>query len=128
MGSSYSNTVKAFIEAEAYEGVSIIIAYAHCIAHGYDLKHGMDQQKLAVDSGLWPTFRYNPELAKEGKKPMPLDYKGPKIPVKKYMYNETRFSMVHQADEKMAQQFLDAAQHHAEELYKKYTKLEQTDQ
>ncbi|MBD3797433.1 MAG: pyruvate:ferredoxin (flavodoxin) oxidoreductase [Campylobacterales bacterium] len=128
MGSSYSNTVKAFIEAEAYEGVSIIIAYAHCIAHGYDLKHGMEQQKLAVDSGLWPTFRYNPELAKEGKNPMHLDYKGPKIPVKKYMYNETRFSMVHQADEKMAQQFLDAAQHHAEELYKKYTKLEQTDQ
>ncbi|MFT7859647.1 MAG: pyruvate:ferredoxin (flavodoxin) oxidoreductase [Sulfurimonas sp.] len=123
MGASYSQTVKAFMEAEAHEGVSIIIAYSHCIAHGYDLKHGMDQQKLAVDSGLWPIFRYNPKLEKEGKNPMHLDYKGPKVPVKEYMYNETRFSMVHQADAQTAEQFLDEAQKHAEDLYAKYSKL-----
>ncbi|WP_304543645.1 pyruvate:ferredoxin (flavodoxin) oxidoreductase [Sulfurimonas microaerophilic] len=123
MGANYSQTVKAFAEAEAYEGVSIIIAYSHCIAHGYDLKYGMDQQKLAVDCGLWPMFRYNPELLKEGKNPMHLDYKGPKIPVKDYMYNETRFSMVHQADAQTAQEFLNAAEQHAQDLFKKYSKL-----
>ncbi|QOP41232.1 pyruvate:ferredoxin (flavodoxin) oxidoreductase [Sulfurimonas marina] len=123
MGANYSQTVKAFAEAEAYEGVSIIIAYSHCIAHGYDLKYGMDQQKLAVDCGLWPMFRYNPELIKEGKNPMHLDYKGPKIPVKDYMYNETRFSMVHQADVGAADEFLNAAEQHAQDLFKKYSKL-----
>jgi pyruvate-ferredoxin/flavodoxin oxidoreductase len=123
MGASYSQTLKAFVEAEAYEGVSIIIAYSHCIAHGYDMKDGMKQQKLAVACGLWPTFRYNPDLIKEGKNPMHLDYKAPKIPVKEYMYNETRFSMVEQTNEQDAQNFLDIAQYHAEELFKKYSKL-----
>ncbi|MDH4943859.1 pyruvate:ferredoxin (flavodoxin) oxidoreductase [Sulfurimonas sp. C5] len=123
MGANYSQTLKAFTEAEAYEGVSIIIAYSHCIAHGYDLKFGMDQQKLAVDCGLWPMFRYNPELIKEGKNPMHLDYKGPKIPVKEYMYNETRFSMVHQADATTAEEFLNAAEQHAQDLFIKYSKL-----
>lgn len=123
MGASYSQTVKAFMEAEQYEGVSIIIAYAHCIAHGYDLKDGMKQQKLAVESGLWPTFRYNPELRDEGQNPMHLDYKGPKIPVQDYMYNETRFSMVQKADSGSAQKFLDEAEAHAHTMFKKYTNL-----
>jgi len=120
MGASDTQTVKAFIEAERYDGPSLIIAYSHCIAHGYDLKHGMDQQKKAVECGLWPTFRYNPELEHKGENPMKLDYKGPKIPVKEYMYNETRFKMVETMNPKNAAQFLETATFHAEEMYRRY--------
>ena len=73
MGASDMHTVKAFLEAEAYDGPSIIIAYSHCIAHGYDMAHGMEQQKAAVNSGYWPLFRYNPDLAAQGKNPFQLD-------------------------------------------------------
>jgi pyruvate-ferredoxin/flavodoxin oxidoreductase len=123
MGASDSQTIKAFIEAERYEGPSLIIAYSHCIAHGYDLKYGMQQQKKAVECGLWPTFRYNPDLQRLGKNPMVLDYKGPKIPVKEYMYNETRFKMVENMNAKEAQKFLETAEFHAKEMYKRYRKL-----
>ena len=123
MGASDTQTVKAFIEAERYDGPSLIIAYSHCIAHGYDLKHGMDQQKKAVDCGLWPTFRYNPELERSGENPMKLDYKGPKIPVKEYMYNETRFKMVEKMNSEDAAAFLETATFHAEEMYKRYENL-----
>ncbi|MEA3433308.1 MAG: thiamine pyrophosphate-dependent enzyme, partial [Campylobacterota bacterium] len=119
MGASDTQTVKAFMEAEKYDGPSLIIAYSHCIAHGYDLKHGMDQQKLAVECGLWPTFRYNPELDN----PMKLDYKGPKIPVKEYMYNEARFKMVESMNPEDAAAFLETATFHAEEMYKRYENL-----
>ena len=119
MGADDSQTVKAFIEAERYAGPSLIIAYSHCIAHGYDLKHGMGQQKLAVKCGLWPTFRYNPEL----ENPMKLDYKGPKIPVKEYMYNETRFKMVEKMNPEDAKVFLETATFHAKEMYERYENL-----
>src|SRR3989304_818396 len=69
MGGNDSQTIKAFREAEAYKGPSLIIAYSHCIAHGYDMRYGMDQQKAAVLSGHWPLFRYHPHLAQEGKHP-----------------------------------------------------------
>ena len=120
MGASDTQTLKAFMEAEAYDGPSLIIAYSHCIAHGYDLKYGMNQQKLAVECGLWPLFRYNPQL----ENPMKLDYKGPKIPVKAYMYNETRFKMVEKMDPKEAEIFLETASYHAKEMYERYKKLE----
>ncbi|MDM5271879.1 pyruvate:ferredoxin (flavodoxin) oxidoreductase [Sulfurovum sp. zt1-1] len=123
MGASEPQTLKAFIEAEQYDGPSIIIAYSHCIAHGYDLKHGMDQQKLAVECGLWPTFRYNPALEALGENPMKLDYKGPKIPVKEYMYNEARFKMVEHMNAEAAESFLDTAAFHAKEMYKRYENL-----
>ncbi len=123
MGASDTQVLKAFIEAESYDGPSIIIAYSHCIAHGYDLKYGMKQQKLAVDSGIWATFRYNPQLRLEGKNPMILDYKEPKIPVEKYMYNETRFSMVEKMDNQAAKAFVKTAQYHANEQYRKYKNL-----
>jgi len=77
MGAGDMHTVKAFLEAEAYHGPSIIIAYSQCIAHGYDLAHGMDQQKLAVNTGYWPLFRYNPDLVAQGKNPFQLDSKAP---------------------------------------------------
>jgi len=73
MGAGDMHTVKAIMEAEAYDGPSLIIAYSHCIAHGYDLAHGMDQQKAAVNSGYWPLFRYNPDLVAQGKSPFQLD-------------------------------------------------------
>ena len=98
MGSSDMQTLKAFLEAEAWNGPSLIIAYSHCIAHGYDMKHGLDQQKLAVQSGYWPLFRYNPALADEGKNPFLLDSRAPAIPLQKYIYNETRYSMLVQSD------------------------------
>ena len=98
MGASDMQTVKAFLEAEAYDGPSLIIAYSHCIAHGYDLVHGLDQQKLAVESGYWPLFRYNPALAAQGKNPFQLDSKAPAIPLEKYVYNETRYTMLVQSD------------------------------
>jgi pyruvate/2-oxoacid:ferredoxin oxidoreductase beta subunit len=75
-----THTVKAFREAEAYAGPSLILAYSHCIAHGYDMAHGLNQQKLAVQSGYWPLLRYNPDLRKEGKNPFQLDSKKPRIP------------------------------------------------
>ena len=120
MGASDTQTLKAFMEAEAYEGPSLIIAYSHCIAHGYDLKYGMQQQKLAVECGLWPLFRYNPAL----ENPMKLDYKGPQIPVKEYMYNETRFKMVEKMNAKEAKEFLETAACHAKEMYARYKNLE----
>lgn len=127
MGASDTQTLKAFIEAERYEGPSIIIAYSHCIAHGYDLQNGMHQQKLAVESGLWPTFRYNPELELEGKNPMLVDYKKPSKSVKEFMYNETRFKMVEKMSAQDAKEFLKTAQNHADEQYKKYTNLTNID-
>ncbi len=125
MGASDAQTIKAFIEAERYDGPSIIIAYSHCVAHGYDLRYGMEHQKLAVDSGLWATFRYNPDLAKEGKNPMQLDYKGPRIDVKNYMYQESRFKMVEKMDAGNAKAYLETARSHAEEMYKRYQNLAQ---
>jgi len=120
MGANDTQTVKAFMEAERYDGPSIIIAYSHCIAHGYDLRYGLDQQKKAVDSGLWPLFRYNPELEKENKNPMILDYKGPKIPVKDFMYNETRFKMVEKINSGNAKEFLKTATYQADTMYDRY--------
>jgi pyruvate-ferredoxin/flavodoxin oxidoreductase len=111
MGSSDSHTLKAFKEAEAYDGPSIIIAYSHCIAHGYELVHGLDQQKLAVQSGHWPLFRYNPALAADGKNPFVLDSKAPTVPLEDYIYNETRYTMLRQSSPSVAAELLLEAQH-----------------
>ncbi len=123
LGANDKATVKAFVEAECYEGPSIIIAYSHCIAHGYDLKYGFDQQKRAVDSGLWPIFRFDPDKIKEGENPMTLDYKGPKIDVKDFMYRETRFKMVEKMNAESAGSYLQTAAHTAQALYKRYQNL-----
>ncbi|MBN2894859.1 MAG: pyruvate:ferredoxin (flavodoxin) oxidoreductase [Campylobacterales bacterium] len=125
MGANDKATLRAFIEAERYDGPSIIIAYSHCVAHGYDLRYGFDQQKRAVDSGLWPIFRYNPEKLAAGENPLTIDYKGPKIGVKDYMYRETRFKMVEKMNPQAAQAFLETAAHTAQNLHKRYTNLQQ---
>lgn len=123
MGANDAQTLKAFLEAEAYDGPSIIIAYSHCVAHGYDLKYGMAHQKLAVESGLWPLFRYNPDLREKGENPMQLDYKGPLIDVKNFMYQEARFKMVEKLDQNMATEYLASAREYAQKLYKRYSSM-----
>ncbi len=98
MGAKDNHTVQAFLEADAYPGPSLIIAYSHCIAHGYDLAFGLDQQKLAVDSGIWPLYRYDPRRLLEGEPPLVLDSAPGKAAVADYMRNETRFRMVEKID------------------------------
>ncbi len=110
MGASDQQTLNAFLEADAYDGPSLIIAYCHCIAHGYDLRKGLEQQKLAVQSGAWPLYRYNPALIAEGKNPLSIDSKDPTIPFEQYAYNETRFRMLLQSDEHRAEQLMKLAQ------------------
>ena len=110
MGANDQHTLKAFLEAEAYDGPSLIIAYSHCISHGIDMRKGLEQQKLAVQSGLWPLYRYDPRLAAEGKNPLQIDCKEPTVPVEQYMYNETRFRMLTQSDEARAETLLKLVQ------------------
>ncbi|MFB3917011.1 MAG: pyruvate:ferredoxin (flavodoxin) oxidoreductase [Terriglobales bacterium] len=120
MGSSDTQTVKAFLEAEAYDGASLIVAYSHCIAHGYDLMHGLEQQKLAVQAGHWPLFRYNPDLIAQGKNPFQLDSKTPSIPLEKYVYNETRYTMLTHSMPEAAKKLLAEAQDDVNKRWKVY--------
>ncbi len=108
MGASDQQTLNAFLEADAYDGPSLIIAYSHCIAHGYDLRKGLEQQKLAVQAGAWPLYRYNPALAAVGKNPLSIDSKEPTISLDKYAYNETRYRMLLQSDEQRAEKLTEA--------------------
>ena len=110
MGGSDTHTVKAFLEAEAFDGPSLIIAYSHCIAHGYDMGQGMAQQKAAVLSGYWPLMRYNPELRLEGKNPFQLDSRAPSIPFKQYAYQEARYTMLARSNPETARELLLLAQ------------------
>src|SRR5262249_52622759 len=93
-----------------YDGPSLVIAYAHCIAHGIDMAKGMHQQKLAVESGHFPLYRYDPRLAAEGKSPLRLDSKEPSKPLSEYLYNESRYRQLTQADPEAAAQLLERAQ------------------
>jgi len=102
-------TLRALIEADAFDGPALIIAYSHCINQGIDTKNGLEQQKLAVQSGIWPLYRYNPELAKEGKNPLQLDSKDPTIKVEDYAYKESRYRMLVQSDEKRAEMLMKLA-------------------
>jgi len=109
IGANDAQAIKAFIEAEAYHGPSLIIAYSHCTAHGYELSHGMDQQKKAVLSGYWPLMRYNPDLRKQGKNPLQLDSGRPSIPLEDYINNETRYRMLGRSDSDAAKKLLELA-------------------
>ncbi|MBI5726346.1 MAG: 4Fe-4S dicluster domain-containing protein, partial [Ignavibacteriales bacterium] len=110
MGANDAHTVKAFLEAEAYDGPSIIIAYSHCIAHGINMATGMKNQKAAVDSGYWQLFRYHPDWVTEGRNPFKLDSKGLKIPLKDFAYLETRYKMLVKSHPEMAARLMDEAQ------------------
>ncbi len=121
MGASDQQTLNAFLEADAHEGPSLIIAYSHCINHGIDMRKGLEQQKLAVQSGYWPLYRYNPKLVDEGKNPLTIDSKDPTIPLEQYVYNETRYKMLVQSDEERAEMLLKQATQDVKsrwELYK----------
>ncbi len=110
IGSNEGQTIKAFLEAEAYDGPSVIIAYSPCIGHGYNLINGPDQQKLAVNTGYWPLVRFNPELIAEGKNPMQLDSKAPTVPLEDYIYNENRYNILRKTIPEEAKELLKEAQ------------------
>ncbi len=121
LGGNDSHTVKAFQEAEAHNGPSLIIAYSSCIAHGYDLVHGLEQQKLAVQAGYWPLMRYNPSLREEGKNPFQLDSKAPSIRLKDYSYREARYTMLARSNPDLAAQLLKEAQDDVERQWRVYS-------
>ncbi|MCI0695954.1 pyruvate:ferredoxin (flavodoxin) oxidoreductase [candidate division KSB1 bacterium] len=123
MGANDTQTVQAFIEAEQYDGPSLIVAYSHCIAHGINMTKGMEQQKLAVNSGYWPLLRYNPMQADEGKSPLHLDSRAPAIPVKEYMYRETRFKMLTKSKPAEAERLLQLAQQDVQQRWRTYEHL-----
>ena len=121
LGGNDTHVVKAFQEAEAHDGPSIIIAYSSCIAHGYDLVHGLEQQKLAVQSGYWPLMRYNPALREEGKNPFQLDSKAPSIRLKDYAYREARYTMLARGNPELAAELLKQAQDDVERQWRVYS-------
>ena len=109
MGANDAQTVRAFLEAEAFDGPSLIIAYSHCIAHGIDMARGMTNQKLAVETGYFPLFRFNPMLAKEGKNPFKLDSKAPRLQLRDFTSLETRFNMLDKTYPERAKELLALA-------------------
>jgi len=123
MGSSDVQTLRAFMEADAYEGPSLILAYSHCIAHGIDMSKGLEQQKLAVEAGIWPLYRFNPALIAEGQSPLKLDSKPPSIPVSEYAYNETRYRMLLQSDESRAEALMKLAQKDVSSRWQLYEQM-----
>ena len=118
-----TQTLNAFLEAEAHEGPSIIIAYSPCIAHGVDLSNNHRQQNLAVKSGHWPLFRFDPSKIKQGKNPMHLDSAEPSIPYRDFVKTETRFSMLWQTHPEEAERFLTQAQQDVKNRYHYYKQL-----
>ncbi|MBK9242730.1 MAG: pyruvate:ferredoxin (flavodoxin) oxidoreductase [Acidobacteria bacterium] len=122
-GAKDAQTVKAFQEAESYPGPSLIIAYSTCIAHGYDLAHGLDQQKLAVETGYWPLFRFDPRRQIDGHPAMQLESGAPRGDIGKYMRNESRFRVVEQLYPERFKELLAGAQAHAHERYALYEQL-----
>jgi len=123
MGANDTQTVKAFLEAEAHPGPSLIIAYSQCIAHGIDMAKGMTQQKLAVESGHWPLYRYNPALEIEGKNPFQLDSRDPKVPLQDYIYTEGRYRMLKQSEPAVARFLLGQAEKAVSRRWQQYKQL-----
>jgi pyruvate-ferredoxin/flavodoxin oxidoreductase len=122
-GAKDAQTVKAFLEADSYDGPSIVIAYSHCIAHGYDLVAGLDQQKLAVETGYWPLYRFDPRRLEQGENPLLMDSAPPKGELGSYMANESRFRVVQQQNPERYQLLLAAAQKEVNFRYGIYEQL-----
>ncbi|MBD2608366.1 pyruvate:ferredoxin (flavodoxin) oxidoreductase [Scytonema hofmannii FACHB-248] len=123
LGARDEHTLKAFLEAEAYEGPSLIIAYSHCIAHGINMTTAMNHQKALVESGRWLLYRYNPELQQAGKNPLQLDMRQPKQPVEQSMYQENRFKMLTKSKPEIAKRLLEEAQAEVDARWKMYEYL-----
>jgi pyruvate-ferredoxin/flavodoxin oxidoreductase len=126
MGANDTHTIKAFLEAEAHRGPSLIIAYSQCIAHGIDMAKGMHQQKLAVESGYWPLYRYNPRLVEENKNPFQLDSSDPKISLQDYIYTEGRYRMLQQSEPEVAKFLLGQAQKAVSRRWQQYKQRAET--
>jgi pyruvate-ferredoxin/flavodoxin oxidoreductase len=126
MGANDQQTLRAFLEAEAYDGPSLIIAYSHCIAHGIEMSRGLNQQKLAVQTGYWPLYRYNPALSTDGKAPLTLDSKEPTLPLEEFAYNETRYRMLMQSNEARADTLMQLAKHDVSERWQEYQHMSES--
>ncbi|MDF1529090.1 MAG: thiamine pyrophosphate-dependent enzyme, partial [Sedimenticola sp.] len=122
-GAKDVQTLKAFMEAESWPGVSLIIAYSPCTAWGTDMVHSHAMQDRAVRSGHWPLFRYDPRRAEQQENPLQLDSKEPSIAYRDFVSQETRFSMLWRSHPEAAEQFLGAAQKHALSNFKHYRQL-----
>lgn len=120
IGANPVHAIKAIREAEAYDGPSLVIAYSHCISHGYNLIDGVAQQKLAVNSGYWPLYRYNPDRSKQGLNPMQIDSRDPSIPVKDFAYNEPRFKALLKQDPMRAKELMEHLQKQIDARWKRY--------
>jgi pyruvate-ferredoxin/flavodoxin oxidoreductase len=125
MGAKDEHTLKAFLEAEAYDGPSLIIAYSHCIAHGINMTTGMADQKMAVDSGQWLLYRYSPERAEAGENPLTLDSRTPTKKVQDFLQMETRFKMLTKSKPEDAKDLWQRAQQDVEARYRLYEYLSQ---
>jgi pyruvate-ferredoxin/flavodoxin oxidoreductase len=127
MGADNPQTVKALAEAESYDGPSLVLAYSHCIAHGIEIAKGMQQQKLAVDTGYWPLYRYDPRHAHAGEHPMRLDSRRPKLPLSAFTEREARFAMLKRSKPEEAARFEQLAQQDVDERWLVYEQLAQVE-
>ncbi len=123
LGAKDAQTVNAFKEADSYRGTSVIVAYAHCIAHGYDMSDALGQQEKAVDSGYWPLFRYDPRKVALGESPLKLDSPAPKIDLSQFVQNETRFRQVEAANPEGFKKMMEQAQKDVRDKYALYEQL-----
>ena len=122
-GAKDVQTLRTFLEAESYDGPSLIICYSPCIAHGVDLSNNIRQQELAVDSGHWPLFRYDPRRTEKGENPLKMDSKEPSIPYRDFASTETRFSVLQRTHPEASERFLRQAQQHIRTRYQLYEQL-----
>jgi len=127
MGANARQTIQAFREAESYDGPSLIIAYSTCIAHGINMAKGMDQEDLAVKSGYWPLYRYDPRLRQQGENPLQLDSREPSVPLREYAYNENRYRMLAQSNPERAERLLEEAQRTVVDRWRKYKHMASMD-
>jgi pyruvate-ferredoxin/flavodoxin oxidoreductase len=127
MGADNPQTVKALAEADAYDGPSLVLAYSHCIAHGIEIAKGMQQQKLAVDTGYWPLYRYDPRHVHAGEHPMRLDSRKPKLPLTAFTEREARFAMLKRSKPEEAARFETQSQQDVDERWLVYEQLAQVE-
>jgi len=127
MGANDAHTIRAFLEAEAYDGPSLIIAYSHCIAHGIDMTTATDLHQNAVASGFWPLYRYNPMLIDQGKNPLQLDSKAPTEGMEEFMYKQNRFRSLRQANPERAKKLLEAIRQDVITRWKFYEQMANLD-
>jgi pyruvate-ferredoxin/flavodoxin oxidoreductase len=123
MGARDEQTLRAFLEAEAYDGPSLIIAYSHCIAHGINMTTAMQNQKAAVDTGQWLLYRFHPERAQNGENPLQLDSRAPREPLQRYLELENRFTMLTKSHPDVAKRLFQAAQQDVDRRWKRYESL-----